>query len=217
MFRLDGQEPFLALKAETGAGSGGSTEGTGAGTPAGGGDAGSGDKIGGEGAAPDGQRQKADDGGSGDARSTAKTFDESYVKELRAEAAKHRSEKAAIEARLKAFEDAQLSESEKRDKRLAELEAENARLAGENRKALIIAEATAAGAIVPKAVVGLIPADAEDVKAAVAVLKRDAEYADLFRRPTAGSADAGAAAGGEKQTAPVDFDTWLRRAAGRRI
>lgn len=49
-----------------------------------------------------------------------KTFDESYVKQLREEAAKHRTEKQreakekeSLMARLKEFEDAQLSESER--------------------------------------------------------------------------------------------------------
>lgn len=52
--------------------------------------------------------------------STPKTFDESYVKQLREEAAKHRTEKQreakekeTLLARLKEFEDAQLSEQER--------------------------------------------------------------------------------------------------------
>lgn len=210
MGHLLGQEPFLVFSADSGTGPGGSgTGGDGAGSPAAGADAGGADKSGGEGGAPGGQ-QKADDGGTGDAGK--KTFDEAYVKELREEAAKHRREKADLEKRLKAIEDANLSEEQKRAKRLEDLEAENVRLKSETRRSAILAEAAAAGAIVPQAVVGLVPADAEDLKAAVAALKR--EYADLFRKPSAGSADAGAAAGSEKK--PVsDMNTIIRRAAGR--
>lgn len=56
----------------------------------------------------------------------SQTFDAEYVKSLRAEAAKHRKEAADTAARLKALEDASLSDAEKRDKRLAELEARSA-------------------------------------------------------------------------------------------
>ena len=204
-----GQEPFIAFSADGAGGGGSGAAGDGAGSPAGGeGSVGAG-KSGDEGGATGGQR-KADDGGTGDAK--GRMFDESYVKELRDEAAKHRREKAEIEKRLKALEDEKLSDTEKREKRLKELEADNARLVGETRRSAILAQAAAAGAIVPEAIVGLVPADAEDVKAAVAALKR--EYADLFRKPSAGSADAGAGGDkGKKDTYSVSDA--IRRATGR--
>jgi hypothetical protein len=214
MFRRNGQEPFIAFAADSGAGSGGSAAGgDGAGSPGAGGAAdsgGTGEKSGGD-KAPGGQSDKAGDGGTGGV--TAKTFDEAYVKELRDEAAKHRRDKAAVEAKLKAIEDAKLSEDEKRAKRMQELEAENARLLGETRRAAILAAAATAGAIVPEAVVGLVPADAEDVKQAVAAVKR--EYGDLFRKPVAGSADAGAGTGDQGKKPVTDMNMIIRRAAGR--
>ena len=51
---------------------------------------------------------------------TPKTFDEDYVKSLRAEAAKHRKEAADTKARLQALEDAKLSETEKLQKQAEE-------------------------------------------------------------------------------------------------
>lgn len=51
-------------------------------------------------------------------------------KELRA---KHAADKAALEARIKEFEDAQLSEAEKQQARIAELEAREAQWAQEKR------------------------------------------------------------------------------------
>jgi hypothetical protein len=213
MRHLLGQEPFTVFSADSGAGSGGSTSsGDGAGSPAGSGGTGEGGgQSGNEGGAPGGQQQ-AGAGGAGDAKND-KQYPESYVRELREEAAKHRREKAAIEAKLKALEDEKLSDTERREKRLKELEAENARLAGESRRAAILAQAAAAGAIVPEAIVGLVPADAEDVKAGVAAVKR--EYPQLFVKPSAGSADAGAGNGKNKE--PVDMDTRIRRAAGRMV
>ncbi len=52
-------------------------------------------------------------------------FDAEYVKALRDEAAKHRTEKTAVEAELKKLRDAQLSDAERASKRLAELETES--------------------------------------------------------------------------------------------
>lgn len=55
----------------------------------------------------------------------AKTFDEKYVSELRKEAAANRKAAKELADKLKAIEDAKLSEDEKLKKRLAELETEN--------------------------------------------------------------------------------------------
>lgn len=68
------------------------------------------------------------------------TFDAEYVKALRAEAAANRKRAAEAEARLKAHEDEKLSEAERQTKRIAELEAENQRLAADRRERLIRAE-----------------------------------------------------------------------------
>lgn len=207
-----GQEPTLFFRADGGGNSGGSNAGDGAGSSSGGGTGESGgDKSGGDGGAPGGQ-QKAGDGGSGDAKG-GKQQDEGYIKELRAESAGYRTQLREVQAKLKALEDEKLSDSEKQAKRLKELEAENSRLAGESRRTAILAQAASAKAIVPEAIVGLVPADAEDIKKAVAEVKR--EHPGLFEKPSAGSADAGAGNGNQK--APTDMDTIIRRAAGRRV
>lgn len=51
-----------------------------------------------------------------------KTFDESYVKKLRAEAAKHRKEAAEAKAKAQEYEDAQKSELERAQDKLTQLE-----------------------------------------------------------------------------------------------
>lgn len=62
------------------------------------------------------------DGGSGDGDGEPKTYDESYVKKLRDEAAKHRREKQELAGRLKAYDDATKSDLEKLEERAAEAE-----------------------------------------------------------------------------------------------
>ncbi len=62
------------------------------------------------------------------------TFDAEYVKALRDEAAKHRTDKAAVEAELKKLRDAQLSDTERAAQRLKELEAETANYRTERKQ-----------------------------------------------------------------------------------
>ena len=54
-----------------------------------------------------------------------KTFDEDYVKRLRAEAASYRKRLRELEEKVKRYEDEKLSEQERLQKRLAELEQEH--------------------------------------------------------------------------------------------
>ena len=58
----------------------------------------------------------------------AEKFDAEYVKQLRAENAKHRTQLKDVTAQLEQFKQAQMSETEKAAARLQQLEAENARL-----------------------------------------------------------------------------------------
>jgi hypothetical protein len=64
-----------------------------------------------------------------------KTFDETYVKQLRDEAAASRTAKAAAEARVRELEAANLSEQEKKDLRLKELEERDTRFQGDLKDA----------------------------------------------------------------------------------
>lgn len=139
-----------------------------------------------------------------------KTFDAAYVKQLRDEAAANRRKAADAEKKLKALEDEKLSDSEKREKRLKELETENVQLKQQSRRSDIVAAAAAAGAINPQRVARLIDDDAEDVTKAVAELKKSDAY--LFGRPGGGGADGGA---GGREAGSEDMNTLLRRAAGR--
>ncbi len=65
--------------------------------------------------------------------SGSEKFDAEYVRQLREEAAKHRTEKAAAQAELKKLQDAQLSDAERQSKRLAELEAQSQRFDADKR------------------------------------------------------------------------------------
>ena len=160
-------------------------------------------------------------GGSGSANTGSeggqtKTFSEEYVKELRGESAKYRTELSKTNARLKELEDAQLSETEKLTKRAKELEEQNAALMGSVRKSSIESAATAAGAIVPAAIAGLIPADAADITEAVNAVKK--AYPALFKPAVGGSADAGGGTSGSGGKPPAaDMNTILRKAAGYNV
>lgn len=155
-------------------------------------------------------------GGSGSANAggeggQVKTFSEEYVKELRAEAAKYRTEQVKTAARLKELEDAQLSEQEKLTKRLKELEDTNSSLQAGIRRSSIESAATAAGALVPTAIVGMVPGDAEDVTAAVNAIKK--QFPQLFKPAVGGTADAGGGTSGGGKPAN-DMNAILRGAAG---
>jgi hypothetical protein len=140
-----------------------------------------------------------------------RTYDAGYVKALRTEAAANRAKAREAEARLKALEDAQLSEGEKKDRRLKELEDEVGTLRQQTRRAEVQAAAAKAGAVDADVVARLVEDDEADVQRAVHALKRDKPY--LFNRPGAGSADGGA--GGRAIDSP-NMNDYIRRAAGRR-
>jgi len=146
-----------------------------------------------------------------------------YVAELRREAAKHRVAAQETATKLKAFEDAQLTEEQKKDKRFKELEEENIVLRSEHRKSSALAEAAKLGAVVPEAIAGLIPADAENIGSAVAAIKK--QFPALFKTPApSGTADAGAGTGGQGgntgaggQAPHRSMNSFLRVASGRQV
>lgn len=158
-------------------------------------------------------------GGSGSANTGSEggqtqTFSEAYVKELRAEAAKYRTEQNKTAARLKELEDAQLSEAEKQTKRIKELEEQNTTLMGGIRRSSIESAAAAAGALVPSAITGMVPTDAEDVTAAVNAIKK--QFPALFKPAVGGTADAGGGtSAGAGKPAGNDVNSIIRRATGR--
>jgi hypothetical protein len=139
------------------------------------------------------------------------------IKKLRGELKNLTKEHRDAIAKLTQIEDAQLSETERLQKQLADVAAERDRLAGEARRSVVtvaIADAAAkAGAIRPDAIARLIDlenveiADGKAVNAADLVKAVAADYPELFRsRP--GTADA--AAGKAAAPAGVWQDT-LRR------
>lgn len=135
----------------------------------------------------------------------------------------HSAELAAAQARIRELEQANLTDAEKRDKRLAELEAERNTWEVE-RQTMILRnavwqEASKAGALYPDLVVQAIPLSSvkfgkdgqpENVPAVVATARTN--YPALFR-VAAGSGDGGAGQGAAG-AAPTMNDL-IRRGAGR--
>lgn len=78
-----------------------------------------------------------------------KTFDESYVKELRAENAKHRKEAQEAKAKAQEYEDAQKSELEKAQSKLQRAEQEKADSDAQLRRYEIATEKKVPPALVP--------------------------------------------------------------------
>lgn len=157
--------------------------------------------------------QVPDAGTSGQESGDGERVDAEYVRQLRAENAKHRRDAKALEARVAQFESEKLTEGEKLQKQLGELTAERDRLANEVRQSRAQGALAAAGAIYPELVAAKLPPEALDdakaLNAAVADLKRS--YPTLFRA-TAGSADGAA---GQSSGTVVDMNAAIRRAAGR--
>jgi hypothetical protein len=101
-----------------------------------------------------------------------KVFSKEYVEGLRSEAAKHRTEKQAekadneaLRAQLKEYEDAKLSEEDKRNRDFEELKASNATAVAKAREAEINFQVAKAAAV-PDNEIG-------DVNAAIKLIDRD--------------------------------------------
>jgi hypothetical protein len=150
---------------------------------------------------------------------TTKTFDESYVKELRAEAAKHRKDAADAKKRAQELENASLSETEKLKK-----EAEDGRTLAESATGKLrtvnlrdaLAEKGFAGTrakAVARLLSGVEYDDQDEPKNLDARLKAaEAEYGDIAKATGSGGFDGGVRGGAGK---PQDMNAAIRRAAGR--
>ena len=80
------------------------------------------------------------------AQDAPEKFDAEYVKSLRSENAKHRTELKDVKAQLEQFKQAQMSETEKAAARLQQLEAENAKLLTDRRNNALTSAITTAAA-----------------------------------------------------------------------
>jgi len=116
----------------------------------------------------------------------AEKFDAEYVKSLRAENAKHRTQLKDVTAQLEQFKQAQMSETEKAAARLQQLEAENAKLITAQRdNALRSAITTAAARLGVKhvdAALRLIDTSALDIADDGKVSGADAAMRDLVKQ-----------------------------------
>ena len=175
----------------------------------GGGAAGSG------GAKGDGENKGGD--GAGEEK-----FDAAYVKTLRQEAAANRKKATDLEAKLKARDDADLTETEKLKKQAAEA-TEKATQAEERSRqrvarAEVLTEATKAKIVDPDAAYRLIRDDLEfgddgEPKNVVALIKQLAKERPYLVQKAAGSADGGAGAGGT--AAKSGMNDFIRKSTGR--
>lgn len=193
----------------------GSNAGAGAGTGAGGagGQGGEGAEAGaGAGGAAGAGAGEGQGGGSNDkAGEGQQQFDAAYVKQLRDEAAANRKKAKDLETRLKAIEDANLSEADRATKRLKELEEENAALLAQTRRSEVHAAAARAGAAHPEVVARLVGEDVDDVAAEVEKLRK--QYPVLFRTGH-GSADGGTGTGNPPPS-KKSMNQFIRTMAGR--
>lgn len=92
-----------------------------------------------------------------EAAAEEKQFDESYVKKLRAEAAKHRKEAAEAKAKAQEYEDAQKSELERAQDKLTQLETAKA-----NAEARLLRYEVAAEKNVPGNLMDLLVGDSKE-------------------------------------------------------
>lgn len=161
-------------------------------------------------------------GGQQEQGGSPKTYDESYVRTLRDEAASNRTALRKVEAELKALKDKELSESERKEARIKELEAEMSQVKVVTEQARILSEVldTGVSGKQAKLIVRLIEPGCADVKAAIEALKT--EHPQLFATTGdsgPGRSDTGSAmsAGRQQQNMGVDINEAIRRAAGRRL
>lgn len=156
---------------------------------------------------------------SGQEPPKTETFDRAYVESLRRENAAHRKRADEAERKVKEFESAQLSESERKDRELQELRAKNAELESKHREALIRSaierEAVAAGAVDPEAVYALCDRssieldDAGQVKGAKAAVKALLEAKSYLKKSQSGSSGVPATGGGSNGGGK-DFETRVK-------
>lgn len=169
-----------------------------------------------------GEGKGSGDDGKGGNGSGEEKFDATYVKQLRQEAAANRKKAAEAEAKLKAREDADLSETQKLQKQADEAnkKAEEAEQRSRQRvaRAEVLTEATKAKLVDPDAAYRLIRDDIEfgddgepkNVATLIKQLAKDRPY--LITRST-GSADGGS--GHDSRGAGGGMNENIRRAAGR--
>ena len=162
---------------------------------------------GGEGGSEGGKGGEGGAGGSGGG--TPKTYDEEHVRKLNSEAAGYRTRANKAERELEEFRKSQLTDAEKKELRLKELESENTTLKGRERSSRIEALAAKAGARDADVVALLVPADAEDLAKAITEIKKARPH--LFG--SSGSVDGGAGGGGGGSAGTMN--DFIRRSAGR--
>ena len=140
-----------------------------------------------------------------DAAAEPQTFDASYVKALRAEAANYRKEaraNAQAAARLKEIEDAQKTEAQRAAEELAEV----TRRAEEAELRAMRIEVAAAKGLTPAQAKRLVGSSREELEA-----DADEIIADFGSRPQVTAQSTGAGAVGPPAESD-DPNSWLRRA-----
>lgn len=184
------------------------TEGTGQGETSG--EQGAGGGTSGQGSTGEGSGSTSTGEGA-----ASKTYDETYVKSLRDESAKHRREARDVAAKLKALEDAQLSDTQKKDRDLEELRKSNTALQQVARNSAIEAVAASMKAQHPDAVAKLCPTDLDPTdRVAVTKAVEDVKklYPALFNVQV-GNGSADGAAGNNSDVKP-GMNSFIRQAAG---
>jgi hypothetical protein len=166
----------------------------------------------------DAGQQAEDKGQDPQSKPEPKTYDESYVRKIRDEAAAARVELKELRAELKQLKEGPLSESDKLALKIKELEDDNRNLIWKQREANIIAQAAALGCKKPQLMVRLIDDDVEDEDLSKALNKLKRDNPELFLNQI-GTADGGSgmsgAGSGAGRRVEEDMNFLIRSAAGR--
>ena len=131
------------------------------------------------------------------------------MSQLRAEAAQARTELKRVQEALKAHEDAKLSDSEKQQKRLQELEEENVALLSKVRDGEVLAAVARSGAVHPEVVAKLVNPAVDNLAAELERLRK--AYPTLFSKGK-GSADGAPV---DPPAPRKDMNEFIRASAGR--
>jgi hypothetical protein len=151
-------------------------------------------------------------------------FDTEYVRKLRSEAAEYRKKLRDLEAKVRTDEEAKLSESERLQKRLAELERQQSEWERDRQERTLQYEVKLAaaqlGIVDPDAAWRLLDLKEVDFdddgkpKNVDVVLKKL-----IQQKPYLASAltarDAGAGSGSTQHVASANINDWIRKASGR--
>lgn len=144
-----------------------------------------------------------------------KEKNDSELRRARDEAAKFRTEKAALADELKKLKDAQLTEEERKTNRIKELEVEAEKVKADGYLKDVQVALAEAGCKKSALVAKLVPPGETNISKAVEAFKKDNPEFFGTAAPRPGGVDAGAGNGGGADGDLAGMNAIIRRMAGR--